>query len=219
METVLAGGSDSEMETTISLLTRLDSAFVVIFAVELAVSLYSRWFWPFVHNKWCLFDLFVVSLSLIGLLPLGLPFNLLLLFRCVRVLRILGRFRTIQKILSILLESFFPMISAFFIIFLISSICELFSHFSMYAFTSQPSRESSMATESCKLADAIAGVAFFSHQPPGHFDTFSRAFVSMFRVTIGSVDWWCVQQIMPVSFKFHSPGACRLGSLCSSGLA
>jgi hypothetical protein len=25
---------------------------------------------------------------------------------------------------------------------------------------------------------------------PGYFDTFSRAFVSMFRITIGSVDWW-----------------------------
>ncbi len=125
IETVSAGGSDSDMATINLILTRLDSAFVVIFAVELAVNLYSRWFWPFVHNKWCLFDLFVVSLSLIGLLPLDLPFTLLLLFRCVRVLRIFGRFRTIQNILSILVESFFPMISAFFIIFLISSICEL----------------------------------------------------------------------------------------------
>ncbi len=38
--------------------------------------------------------------------------------------------------------------------------------------------------------DAIAGVAFFSDVAPGYFDTFSRAFVSMFRITIGSVDWW-----------------------------
>jgi hypothetical protein len=39
-------------------------------------------------------------------------------------------------------------------------------------------------------ADAIAGVTFFSTLAPGYFDTFSRAFVSMFRITIGSVDWW-----------------------------
>ena len=34
------------------------------------------------------------------------------------------------------------------------------------------------------------GVTFFSENAPGDFDTFCRAFVSMFRITIGSVDWW-----------------------------
>jgi hypothetical protein len=40
------------------------------------------------------------------------------------------------------------------------------------------------------ISDAIAGVTFFHETAPGYFDTFSRAFVSMFRITIGSVDWW-----------------------------
>ncbi len=31
---------------------------------------------------------------------------------------------------------------------------------------------------------------------PGYFDTFARAFVSMFRITIGSVDWW--YEIFPI---------------------
>jgi hypothetical protein len=40
------------------------------------------------------------------------------------------------------------------------------------------------------VPDAIVGVTFFSDLAPGYFDTFARAFVSMFRITIGSVDWW-----------------------------
>jgi hypothetical protein len=44
--------------------------------------------------------------------------------------------------------------------------------------------------------DAIAGVTFFSTVAPGYFDTFARGFVSMFRITIGSVDWW--YEIFPI---------------------
>ncbi len=44
--------------------------------------------------------------------------------------------------------------------------------------------------ELARAADAIVGVTLFSKQAPGDFDTFCRAFVSMFRITIGSVEWW-----------------------------
>ncbi len=43
------------------------------------------------------------------------------------------------------------------------------------------------------------GVTFFSEDAPGDFDTFCRAFVSMFRITIGSVDWW-FDKFPPVEF-------------------
>jgi hypothetical protein len=46
------------------------------------------------------------------------------------------------------------------------------------------------------FADAIAGVTFFSAVAPGYLDTFARAFVCMFRITIGSVDWWF--EIFPI---------------------
>ena len=124
IESVASQGLDTDVDQTTALLSKLDTIFVIIFAAELATNLYSRWFWPFVRNNWCLFDLFVVSISIIGLLPLGLPFNLLLLFRCCRVLRVFGKFSTIRSLVYILAKSFLPMISAFFIVFLLSSICE-----------------------------------------------------------------------------------------------
>ncbi len=39
-------------------------------------------------------------------------------------------------------------------------------------------------------AVSIVGVTVFQEQAPDDFDTFSRAFISMFRITIGSVDWF-----------------------------
>ena len=128
----LLGGSKNPIPTTAEshgltqtneTLDRLDTAFVFIFAAELAVNLFARWFWPFIRNRWCMFDLVIVSVSLISLAPLALPFDLLLLFRCCRVLRVLGRFKSVRSIFNILFRSLIPMGSAFFIIFLISSIC------------------------------------------------------------------------------------------------
>ena len=43
------------------------------------------------------------------------------------------------------------------------------------------------------VADAIVGVTIFQEQAPEDFDNFSRAFISMFRITIGNVDWFFVQ--------------------------
>jgi hypothetical protein len=39
----------------------------------------------------------------------------------------------------------------------------------------------------------VVGVTIFRQQAPDDFDTFSRAFISMFRITIGSVDWFFLQ--------------------------
>ena len=39
-------------------------------------------------------------------------------------------------------------------------------------------------------ADSIVGVTFFAEDAPEYFGNFSRAFIAMFRITIGSLDWW-----------------------------
>ncbi len=41
-----------------------------------------------------------------------------------------------------------------------------------------------------RAADSIVGVTFFSDEAPAYFGAFSLAFVSMFRITIGSLEWW-----------------------------
>jgi voltage-gated sodium channel len=118
----LAGTSDEL--ASIVLLEKLDIIFVFVFTAELGVNLVARWFWPFFQNPWCVFDFIVVGVSLISLAPINMPLNLMLLFRCCRVLRVVGRFKTIRNIFTILVSSVVPMAGAFFLIFLLSSICE-----------------------------------------------------------------------------------------------
>jgi hypothetical protein len=110
---------------TYSFLSQLDLVFVLFFTAELAVNLYAHWLRPFLRNPWSIFDLLIVGLSLVGLAPIGLPLSLLLLFRCARVLRVFGRFKAASGIFSALAKSSIPMASTFFIIFVLSSICEL----------------------------------------------------------------------------------------------
>jgi hypothetical protein len=180
---------------TRELLDQINTLFVFIFTAELGVNVFCRWFWPFFRSAWCIFDLIIVGLSLISLAPTGLPFDLLLLFRCCRVLRVVGRFKTVKSIFNILMRSIVPMASAFFLVFLLSSMCKSDSIFSsLLVFSPGPSLIRSCF--SLMVPDAIAGVTFFSKTAPGYFDTFARGFVSMFRITLGSVDWW--YEIFPI---------------------
>jgi hypothetical protein len=169
-----------DFSTEFSFLNKLDLIFVFLFTAELIINAYSHWLWEFLKNPWSIFDTLVVSLSLLGLAPIGLPLSLLLLFRCCRVLRIFGKFPAVSNIFSALGTSVIPMASTFFIIFVLASICE--SSFCICVI--------SWDLRWFWSADAIVGVTFFSKVAPANFETFSRAFVSMFRITIGSVDWW-----------------------------
>jgi hypothetical protein len=67
------------------------------------------------------FDLVVVSLSLVALGPIDLPISML---RALRVLRLFGRFRALRKILAALSASIIPMFNAFFIMLIVSMICK-----------------------------------------------------------------------------------------------
>jgi voltage-gated sodium channel len=113
-----------DFTTEVSFIDKMDVAFVFLFAAELVINAYSHWMWEFLKNPWSIFDFLLVSLSLLGLAPIGLPLSLLLLFRCCRVLRIFGKFPAVSSIFSALGTSIIPIGSAFFIIFVLASICE-----------------------------------------------------------------------------------------------
>jgi hypothetical protein len=164
-------------------LDQLDLLFLIVFAIELGINLFANWFLPFVRNPWSVFDLIVVGMSLIGIAPTGLPLSLVLLLRCCRVLRVFGRFKAVSSIFAALAASAVPLASTFFIIFVIASICKcplLLLHPVRVVLTTMG-------------ADAVVGVTIFRAQAPDDFDNFSRAFISMFRITIGSVDWFFLQ--------------------------
>ena len=44
-----------------------DNIFTLIFAAELSINLFSNWFWPFFNNGWSVFDLVVVTTSVVNL--------------------------------------------------------------------------------------------------------------------------------------------------------
>ena len=93
----------------------------VIFTIELLINMYANWMVEFFTNSWAVFDLVVVSLSLVALGPLDLPISML---RALRVLRLFGRFRALRKILAALSASIIPMFNAFFIMLIVSMICK-----------------------------------------------------------------------------------------------
>jgi hypothetical protein len=153
----------------------------VIFTIELLINMYANWMVEFFTNSWAVFDLVVVSLSLVALGPLDLPISML---RALRVLRLFGRFRALRKILAALSASIIPMFNAFFIMLIVSMICKSdgleFAHIVgiwavlWFCF--------------CAITVAILGVSFFSTEAPDDFATFDRAFFALVRLSAG--DTW-----------------------------
>jgi hypothetical protein len=102
-------------------LDNLNFVLTIVFTVELLTNMYAHWLVEFMTNSWAIFDLVVVTLSLVTLGPLNLPISVL---RALRVLRLFGRFKALKKILSALSASIIPVLNAFFIMLIVSMICK-----------------------------------------------------------------------------------------------
>ena len=118
---VNADGSSTSLG---ALLDRLNFAFTIIFALELAVNAYSLWLIPFFTNPWSWLDIFVVSMSILSLVVTDDHTGMVRVMRALRVLRLLGRFRALRKIISALSSSIVPVVNAFMILFTLACICE-----------------------------------------------------------------------------------------------
>ena len=115
---------DDSSQDKRAILNTLDLVLVIAFTAELLFNLFSNWWRPFITNGWSLFDLVIVTLSVVSLAPVGISLSLVLLLRCCRVLRIFGKLPAVAKIFSALSYSLLPMANAFFIIFVIMALCE-----------------------------------------------------------------------------------------------
>ncbi len=105
-------------------LEALDTAFTVIFAVELAVNAFAHWFKPFISDGWNIFDFIVVALSLVALGPVNVPVNIVRSLRAFRVIRLFGRLKGLKNIVTALASSVIPVLQALLILLIIGSICE-----------------------------------------------------------------------------------------------
>jgi voltage-gated sodium channel len=147
------GGSDADI-----LFQRIDDFFTWIFFFEILLNLAANWFSNFFHDGWSCFDLLVVTVSMIAYFLPGDssgPMKSIRLLRAFRVMRLFGRLQSLRQIISSLTASIFPVLNAFLVMLLVTSIY------------------------------SILGVNFFSENFPESFGTFSRALFSMFQVITG----------------------------------
>ena len=159
------------------LLENIELILTLLFTAELVFNMYSHWFLLFFKNGYNFIDLISISLSIVALFPqvLNVNFSVLRLVRACRVVRIFGRFKSLQAIIAALGASLVPVLNAFVILLLLMAICEL------GLFPPVPARQQLMAV----VADAIVGVTYFADEAPSAMGIFGRAFVTLFRVTAG----------------------------------
>ena len=102
-----------------NVLDAADLVFTIVFAVDLAINLYSHWFRPFFTNGWSLFDLVVVAFSLVALDPsLNLPVNVVRTIRAFRVCRSFGKIGELKRIVNAISKSVIPVMNGEFPTFL-----------------------------------------------------------------------------------------------------
>ena len=105
-----------------------------------------------------MFDLLVVFVSLLAIgIWQSVPgvIWVLRLLRAFRVFRLFGRFKALRKIISALGKSLVPVLTSFFILFLVTCVY------------------------------ALVGVSFFGYREPLLFGTFAQAIMVMFQLTAG----------------------------------
>lgn len=98
----------------------VDLVFTVLFAVELVLNLYVNWWRPFISSGWSVFDLIVVSTSLLAAALPAIPaVNVLRLVRIFRIFRLFQWFRSLKIIINAVTAAILPVFSSFIVLFLV----------------------------------------------------------------------------------------------------
>jgi hypothetical protein len=89
--------------------TAIEDVFTFIFLIEILFVMAAYWFKPFFKEGWHIFDLFVVTVSIISMIEEGVPvFNPLRLVRIFRMLRLLRKLKKLQRIVVAISASVVP---------------------------------------------------------------------------------------------------------------
>ena len=104
----------------------LDYTFTSMFTFELGLSLFCYWFREFFSIGWNVLDLVVVILSLVALGPIPIPISIVRMIRVFRVIRVFGRFETLNHIVRALTTAIQPVLNAFSILLIFVFMCKSF---------------------------------------------------------------------------------------------
>ena len=105
----------------------LEIVFVCIFTAELLLNFYLHCGLVFFKSSWNVCDLFVVSLSIVGLVTKDLDISFLRMIRAFRVVRVVRRMRSLQTILNSLTNALWPVMSAFALLSIVMALYAVIS--------------------------------------------------------------------------------------------
>ena len=97
-----------------------------MFTIELGLNLFCNWFREFFSIGWNVLDLVVVILSLVALGPIPIPISIVRMIRVFRVIRVFGRFETLNHIVRALTTAIQPVLNAFSILLIFVFMCKSF---------------------------------------------------------------------------------------------
>ena len=109
-----------------------DTAFTVVYAVELAFNMYGHWFYPFWSNRWNWLDFVVVLFSVFEVIAMKLQslghsipsmdLHILKLLRIFRIIRVFNKLEAMQRIVTALACALDSVVNVFLIFWIILSI-------------------------------------------------------------------------------------------------
>lgn len=182
---------DPDNRSAESLWSFCEYFFNVVFTIELAINMYSFWFWEFWNSGWNVFDFVVVSIGLMSVLqvPLPGPLKLLRMMRAFRVFRLFKRIKSLRKIIAALGRAVPGVVNAFVILLIVMSI------YSMLAveFFRTFGDGGKYKNEDSKLITFNAREMDFGFQ---YFGNFPKSLYTMFQILIG--DSWAEMVVRPL---------------------
>ena len=143
---------------------RIDIVFTIVYMLELIFNMYGHWFWAFFTNWWSVFDLVIVSCSVVDLIVMNvakdvnLNIAVIRLLRIFRIIRVLGKLESLNAVVVALTSSIGSVANVFVIFWVILSIY------------------------------AIIGTSMYADSHPNLFKKFSSSAFTMFQIATG--DGW-----------------------------
>jgi len=148
----------------------IEDVFTIIFTIEICMELIAFWFVPFFKTFWHIFDLLVVTVSLVAMVEENVPvFNPLRLIRVFRALRLIRKLKKLESIVLAISASVVPVCHSFVLLGMVTTI---------YA---------------CIAVELFKGV---SEEQDILFGHFSSALFTMFQVCTG--DSWATAVVRPM---------------------
>ena len=153
-------------------LEQIDQIFTILFTLELLLNISAHWFKSFVSNGWNLFDAFIITISLVSLGPIQLPFfKAFRIMRAFRILRLFGKLQSLRLLTNALTSSLIPVANA-----MLVRIC---------AFTGKNLTGDQIAVFVTSIFAGLA-VNFCSEKDPENWKTFLKAMFALFQAaTLG----------------------------------